>query len=214
MRITKIDVPVNKQNLISFKDKLEILKSSHNILEDRYEELRKMLDNLLLYYQRERRDLEKSLTRAYDNLTKTFLHIGKTITNLKSYFCKSDFNFEIKKYTKFGVKLIDAQFLEDENFRIYLNYGFADTSPILERTRDDFIKTLKDICILAVTENVLQRISRELRKTRKKIIALDNIFIPDYEETIKYMEFVLEEKERYNIVVKKLIKEKLEEKEN
>ena len=208
--MTVMKVPVNRQNLIRFKRRIKLLRSSHDILEDRYEQLRSQLDNILLYYKREYEDLKDVLKKAYENLIKTFIKNGKGWINLYSNLCRAKFNYEIKEYSKFGVPLLDIEFLEEDNLKSLLNYGFSETGPSLEITRSLFIQVLKNICILAITNNVLLRISRELKKTRKKISALENHFIPNYNETINHIEFVLEENERYNIAIHKIIKDRME----
>ncbi len=51
-------------------------------------------------------------------------------------------------------------------------------------------------------------LSRELKKVQRKVNALEKIFIPQNEEARKYISDRLEEMEREEIFVKKLIKQK------
>ncbi|MCK4351745.1 MAG: V-type ATP synthase subunit D, partial [Candidatus Krumholzibacteria bacterium] len=55
----------------------------------------------------------------------------------------------------------------------------------------------------------LMRLSREVAKTIRRVNALEKIFIPDYEETLKYIEMAIEESERESFFVLKLIKDRL-----
>ena len=106
--------------------------------------------------------------------------------------------------------MVDIIFSPEEDIsKIELNYGLIDTSPELEETQLLFLKALKNLLIMGITQNVLVRVSNELRRTRKKISSLKNIFIPNYEETIKHIEFSLEEKERYELAIHKILKNKL-----
>jgi len=210
IKITIIKVPVNKQNLLSFKNRLKLLRSSHDILEDKYEGIRKLINVILLHYQREHEILQESLEIAYKSLIKTFMQNKKLLVSLNASFCKSELKFKIKKYSRFGVPLLDIIFPENDQSFVGLDYGFLETSPILEETRLLFLQTLKNILIISITQNVLSRLTNELRKTRKKISSLKNIFIPNYEDTIKYIQFVLDEKEIYEIAVHKILKNKME----
>jgi len=204
-----INVPVNKQNLLMFKHRVKLLKSSHDILEDKYEGLRKQLENIILFFKREYDDVKNALEIAYRNLIETYVQNGKQNIKLIANFCESDFSFQIKKYSRFGVSLIDIIFPEETTFNIKLDYSLLDTTPQLEKTRRSFIDALKKICILATTENVLVRLSNEIKKIRKKISALENIIIPEYEEMIQKIQFILEEKERYEISIHKILKDKM-----
>ena len=49
-----------------------------------------------------------------------------------------------------------------------------------------------------------------VRKTMRRVNALEKIAIPDYEESIKYIEDTLEESERETFATLKLVKERLE----
>jgi V/A-type H+-transporting ATPase subunit D len=52
-----------------------------------------------------------------------------------------------------------------------------------------------------------------VRKTMRRVNALDKIALPDYHESIKYIEETLEESERGTFATLKIIKERLEKKE-
>jgi len=49
---------------------------------------------------------------------------------------------------------------------------------------------------LAEVENSVYKLAMEIKKTQKRTNALEKIQIPKYSSTIKYIEEVLEEKER------------------
>ena len=50
------------------------------------------------------------------------------------------------------------------------------------------------------------RLASELRNTQRRVNALEHIFIPDYEETIAFIENALEEREREETFRLKLLK--------
>jgi len=54
------------------------------------------------------------------------------------------------------------------------------------------------------------RLAREIQKTIRRVNALEKIFIPDYQETLKYIQDSLEESDREAFFVLKLIKGRLE----
>ena len=62
---------------------------------------------------------------------------------------------------------------------------------------------------LAEARISLMRLSREVGKTIRRVNALEKIFIPDYDETLKYIEMALEESEREAFFVLKLVKDRL-----
>ena len=54
------------------------------------------------------------------------------------------------------------------------------------------------------------RLANEVRKTIRKVNALEKIAIPDLEETVAYIESRLEENERDMFTLMKMVKERLE----
>ena len=51
---------------------------------------------------------------------------------------------------------------------------------------------------LAAMEKEAGMLSDEIEKTRRRVNALENVMIPNYQETIKYIAMKLEENERAN----------------
>ena len=81
---------------------------------------------------------------------------------------------------------------------------------------DETIKRFKQCvdCISKFTEAKISilRIAREVHKTLRRVNALEKICLPDYKETLQYIEDALEEEERSGFAVLKLIKSRLEKK--
>ena len=61
---------------------------------------------------------------------------------------------------------------------------------------------------LAEIENAVYKIAMEIKKTGKRANALDKIQIPRYEEAVKYIQDVLEEKEREDFFRLKKVKDR------
>ena len=61
---------------------------------------------------------------------------------------------------------------------------------------------------LAEVENAVYRLAMEVKKTQKRANALQNIQIPKFEEIVKFITEVLEEKEREDFFRLKVVKKK------
>ncbi len=73
-----------------------------------------------------------------------------------------------------------------------------------------FREVLKLIGTLAEARISLMRLSREVAKTIRRVNALEKVFIPDYEETLKYINMALEEMDREAFFINKMIKSHLQ----
>ena len=92
-----------------------------------------------------------------------------------------------------------------------LQYSFLNTNAIIDETSLKFLNLISLLCEMAEIRAIVWRLSREVKKTQRRVNALEKIVIPQEEETIKYIINTLEEKERDEIFIRKLIKEKLGE---
>ena len=86
-------------------------------------------------------------------------------------------------------------------------------SALSDEVMVQFTNALDAIAHLAEVENAVFRLASEVRRTQRRVNALSKIFIPDYEETIDYIEDVLEERERESFVIMKMAKARLESNE-
>ena len=84
--------------------------------------------------------------------------------------------------------------------------GAVESDQVVRKFRD----ALEAIGRLAEMENAVVRLSRELRKTQRRVNALEKVFLPDYHETVKYIGDVLEERERDGFVIMKMVKKRME----
>jgi V/A-type H+-transporting ATPase subunit D len=89
-------------------------------------------------------------------------------------------------------------------------YGPRATSVWTDEAVGRFKNAITAIGRLAESRISLVRLAREIQKTIRRVNALEKIFIPDYKETIKYIEDSLEEGEREAFFILKLVKGRLE----
>lgn len=99
--------------------------------------------------------------------------------------------------------------------RSKLKRGFSITgvSSRVDAAAEKFEEIIDVIIESADIETRLRRLGEELRKTNRRVNALENIVIPDFDEQIKFIEMSLEERMREDIFRLKKVKKALERKE-
>ena len=90
-----------------------------------------------------------------------------------------------------------------------LKYSFMSTHSSCDGTMIEFFEMLKLIARMAEIRTMVWRLAKEVRKTQRRVNALEKIVIPDVEETKKFIEGVLEEREREVFFVQKILKARL-----
>ena len=81
---------------------------------------------------------------------------------------------------------------------------YANTDDVIVK----FFNLLTLLTQMASIRTIVWRLAEEVKRTQRRVNALDKMIIPQATETIKYIESVLEERERENVFVLKALKKK------
>lgn len=96
--------------------------------------------------------------------------------------------------------------LSVEKKKLSLNYGFLNTDSNVDKAYISFVRVKEMTVTLAEVENSIYRLTNSIRKTQTRANALQNIVIPKYQSTVKYISGSLDEKEREEFSRMKVIK--------
>ena len=105
----------------------------------------------------------------------------------------------LKAETK-NVMSVEIPQFEFQETGDWLSYSLPTTSSALDKSLEIFAKSLKTMVRLAEIEHSAKLLAEEIEKTRRRVNALEYVFIPDIRETIKYITAKLNEQERGAIV--------------
>ena len=114
-----------------------------------------------------------------------------------------DDSFSIRFRSVMGVEL---PIVEMEESAPGLYYGLDSTNSQLDDVYLKFCEVKRLTVELAEVESSVYRLAVAIQKTQKRANALNNIMIPQFTATIKYITEVLEEKEREDFSRLKVIK--------
>lgn len=151
-------------------------------------------------------EVEAKLAEAFDALDQSMLRMGRREVNLIALGMNitSEINIGVKRVMGVSIPRVRVE-LEDRS-----PYFAATESSIWI---DEAIKKFRDVLqllgSLAEARISLMRLSREVTKTVRRVNALEKNFIPDYEDTLKYIKASIEESEREAFFILKLIKDRL-----
>ena len=206
MKMEKLNISPTKSNLLSTKSSLELAEEGYELLDKKR--------NVLIQEMMERIDEAKKIQsqinqyfyNAYEALQIVDITQGiKTVEEIAGGIDLID-NLKIRTYSVMGVEIPEVEELSQE---IIPHYSFYKTNLALDRAYNNFQKVVYLISRLAEIETSVYRLAASIKKTQKRANALENISIPRYEKTVKFIEERLEEKEREEFFRMKLLKEKL-----
>lgn len=203
-----LNISPTKSNLIKTKHDLNIAKEGYSLLEQKREILVLELMSYVERVKRIEKDLDILLKDAYVSLKKAISFFGHENAKIKTKFISYDFLLKKKPIKLIGMSLLSVQ---TETPNLKMQYSFLNTNAVIDETSLKFLKLINILCELAEIRNVVWRLSLEVKKTQRRVNALEKVVIPDSKDTVKYIENTLEEHERDEIFIRKLVKNRLED---
>jgi V/A-type H+-transporting ATPase subunit D len=198
-----------KTNLLKIKDELKFAKLGYDLLDQK----RNILVLELLHIVDQSVDIqdqvEKALDRAYRTLEEAVLKMGKLKLTTLASAVNIESEIKITQRRVMGVQLpvVETSFKEHPPY-----YSPMGTSFWIDSSLKNFKEALAVMGRLAELKISITRLAQELRKTIRKVNALEKIAIPDLDESVSYIQNRLEETERDMFVLMKMVKTRLENK--
>lgn len=186
-------VAPTKSNLIKAKSALQLSKKGFELLDKKRNVLIKEMMGLVSKSKDIQKQIYDTIDKAYESLQVANLIMGVKDVEDISYSVPQDESFELLLKSVMGVDIPTIKYKKTD---IQPTYGFYYTNSALDKARQNFNEVKYKIYELAEIENSIFKLAKEIQKTKKRTNALQHIQIPKYTEQVKYIQEVLEEKER------------------
>ncbi len=192
-----------KANLIKAKSSLQFAKKGYELLDRKRTVLIREMMSLIDKASSLQEKIDLEFHKAYDALKIANITMGKESVDefSKSIYKEEDFSIQFN-----SVMGVETPVIKRPHTPFTTEYGFFRTNPAFDKAVLKFIDIKDIIYELAEVENSVYKLALEIKKTQKRANALDKIQIPKYATTIKYIEEVLEEKEREDFFRLKKVK--------
>ncbi|NLK60985.1 MAG: V-type ATP synthase subunit D [Treponema sp.] len=201
--MARLPVAPTKSNLLTMKEQLSIAQDGYDLLEQKREilvmELMQMVEKVKLLEN----DIEKQIDRAYPSLRNMFMTVGRNRTERVAKTVNYDYDIREKRVILAGMTFstVSVELPRRKLAWSYLN-SFADCDKVMI----DFFELLRLLTEMASIRTIVWRLAKEVKKTQRRVNALDKQVIPQTRETMTYIESILEERERESIFVLKALK--------
>ncbi|MDR1899568.1 MAG: V-type ATP synthase subunit D [Treponema sp.] len=194
-----------KSNLIRVKERLATAEEGYDLLEQKREILVMELMQKVEQVKMLERDLDARVASAYPVLKRMLIVAGRERADRISEHIRYPFELREKPVQAAGMTLpgLEIHLPEAE-----LKYSPANSFAECDETVLEFFELLKICTELAAVRTVAWRLAREVRKTQRRVNALEKMVIPTARETRVYIESALEERDRDSFFTSKLLKRK------
>lgn len=169
----------------------------HKLLKDKLDELMKQFLEIVKENKRLREEAEDSLNEAYKSFIIARAVMSEENLGESLMLTNSTVEVDVSEKNIMSVHVPVFAFNSDDTAKSDVcPYGYAFTSAELDSAVASFSEAMKPLLLLAESEKSAQLLAQEIERTRRRVNALENVMIPNYEETIKYIRMKLEENER------------------
>ena len=206
-----LNVNLTRIESLNMKKSLKTAKRGHKLLKDKLDELVKKFLDLVKENDVLREKTEQKLEKAYQSfvmakavMSEEYMGEALLIPKQKVAVTLAETNIMSVKIPKFQ---IEQEQIEQEGSSI--SYGLAFTSGDLDSSLENFAEVSQMLLELAESEKAIELLAVEIEKTRRRVNALENVMIPNYIDTIKYIQMKLDENERANITRLMKVKERI-----
>jgi len=195
-----------KTNLLKLKQELAFARLGHELLDQKRNilvlELLALVDQTVDFNER----VVRALAEAYRTLQEAVMHMGKLKVATLASAVNVSAEITLKQRRVMGVRLpvVQTSFVEHPPY-----YSPMGTSFWIDGSIKEFKDALQLMGRLAELKISVIRLASEVRKTIRKVNALEKIAIPELQASVLFIQNRLEENERDMFVLMKMVKNRL-----
>lgn len=203
----RLAINPTRMELLKLKRRKELASYGYKLLKEKRDSLMREFLNIIKETYELTEKIKKEIQSALKSFVLASIEVRPEVV-LQEAFVTSSKKIKLILTTRniMNVTIPSFKFEEEGDF---FCYSLAFSSVELDHSLQIFSQLLKDILKLAELENSAYLLSLEIEKTRRRVNALEYVFIPSLTETIKYISRKLDEQERDAIVALMKIKEKI-----
>jgi V/A-type H+-transporting ATPase subunit D len=201
------NVAPTKSNLLREKETLALAEEGYDLLERKREilmlELMKRIDEVRVL----EREMRRRAGTAYPVLRRMLLAAGRDNVRELAAGVRSDFSARERRVQVAGISMPALEAIPPER-RLQVSFmnSFADS----DETAAQFSALLELIASMAGLRAIVWRLAKEIRKTQRRVNALEKMVIPESKAIKTFIEASLEEREREAVFSTKLLKARKE----
>jgi len=205
-------ISCTRMELLALKAQLALARQGRDLLEEKrtalMKEFLKIADTIM-----ERSDvLQQSAVNARRALARAEAIAGSEAILSAALITRSELPLEVTTASVMGVKVPHIKQKRVSRSILQRGYSIVGSSMTIDETASAFEAEVDAIIALAESELRFARLAAEIRRTSRRLNALDHLLIPALEADLDYIQMALDERERADHFRLKLIKRILERK--
>lgn len=198
-----------KANLMATQKSLSLAKLGYELMDRK----RNILVREMMQLVDESKEVESTINEAYKKAYASLQKANITLGRCSDYArtVPLDETLKVDYKSVMGVEIPQIT-LGEQDMKNY--YGFDTTNSYLDEAYFNFNEAKRLSVKLVETQTSIYRLADAIKKTQKRANALNNIMIPKFTQTVKFISEALDEKEREDFTRLKVVKSTKEKVKN
>ena len=206
--MSRLNIAPTKSNQIALKRDLAMASQGYSLLEQKREILVMELMRLIDKVKEAQANMERCSRKACATLRQALSYNGYHHMCNVAGGIQYDYRFSSSVKVVAGIR-VPSLSVEQGGFKS--QFGFAGTDSLVDQTMEDFLALTEAAGHLAELETAVWLLARELKKTQRRVNALEHIFIPNYRDTLHFIGEAIEGRELDTFFTMKMVKKRLED---
>lgn len=206
------EVHPTRTELLHNKNQIKLAQQGNDLLKQKRDallmEFMEVMDQVLDSTKR----LQVAASKASYSLAVSKAVDGAVTMRSAAMANKGEVEVELKGTVIMGVPIPEIAKKNIKKSSIERGYGLTGVSSRINETAERFEEEINIIIEIAAIETKLKRLGEEIQKTRRRVNALENVVLPQLQETVKYIQMALDERAREELFRLKKVKKSIEAK--
>lgn len=203
--MARLAVAPTRDAFLEIKRTLKRVQEGHDLLEQKRQILITELMTQVEFAKRIKEEVAATMAAAYQALGQAAMQSG--ITGLRRQSCGVQMEHRVSISSR-SVMGVPVPHIECKVAAFGIHFALTDGRSSTDEVMRRFVTALELVAKLAQVENAVFRLAREIRRTQRRVKALEKIFIPQYKEALRFIGQALEERQREEFIILRKAKQK------
>jgi V/A-type H+-transporting ATPase subunit D len=200
------DVSPTRTELLTKKSQIRLSRQGAGLLRGKREALVREFLEEIKSFRSDREEMLKALNEAAQSLMQALALDGQESVRSVGLATRNAVEVELKEQNIWGTKVVDVETEYRPRMLTERDYSPLSTSSRINDSVDNFETAVERIIRVAPRFHKLGRLAEEIRKTSRRVNALEQRLLPSLEQQVSYIQTVLDQREREDIFRLKRIK--------
>ncbi len=203
-------VSPTRMNLLQRKAQIKLAQQGADLL-------KKKRDALLQEFMAEVQPLLQARSKTQEEIDKAITSLivslavdGPEQVESAALACAKELSIDIKDKNIWGIRVPEVKAGRITRSLFERGYSITGTSSRIDATAGEFESVVEQIIKMAPIEIKLKRLGQEIRKTSRRVNALEQVLIPNLVVQMRFIRDTLEERAREDVFRLKRLKNKKE----